>query len=261
MSNSVPPPRLKVLPGYQLERALPGSPMGPFARRISGSRLRDLPATDHPSTAMPDSTIRREPGSGPMTSATSPVALDDQTKARQFSELALPYLDDAYNFARWLTHSAADAEDVVQDAYMRAFQYFAGFNGTNPRAWILAIVRNSYHAWVRKNRSGSTVPLTMNSGAPGEEEVLEENLHDPDQVDAEAALIKKSEATHLRRFIAALPTAYRETLVLRELEDLTYQQIAELTAVPIGTVMSRLARARGLLAKAWNEHQEKERGE
>ena len=185
--------------------------------------------------------------------------LDDETKARQFRELALPYLDDAYNFARWLTRSSQDAEDVVQDAYMRAFQYFDGFRGANPRAWILSIVRNSYYAWLRKARSQATVPLAVDANNDFDEEgVYERELSDPDRDDAETALIKKTEATALRSFIAGLPSAFRETLVLREMEDLTYQQIAEITGVPIGTVMSRLARARGLLQKAWMEYQEKE---
>jgi len=185
--------------------------------------------------------------------------LDDETKARQFRELALPYLDDAYNFACWLTRSSQDAEDVVQDAYMRAFQYFDGFRGANPRAWILTIVRNSYYAWLRKARSQAAVPLAADSNNDfGEEGAHEPELSDPDRDDAETALIKKTEASALRSFIAALPSAFRETLVLREMEDLTYQQIAEITGVPIGTVMSRLARARGLLQKAWMEYQEKE---
>src|SRR5262249_17919994 len=167
-------------------------------------------------------------------------------------------LDDAYNLARWLTGSAQDADDVVQDAYMRAYQFFDGFRGSNPRAWILTIVRNSYYAWLRKARSQSTVPLK--TGGPGDEpDGGESEPWDPEQLDAEALLIRKSEADALHAFIAALPTTFREALVLREMADLSYQRIAEITGTPIGTVMSRLARARGLLQKAWAKYQEKER--
>jgi RNA polymerase sigma-70 factor (ECF subfamily) len=187
--------------------------------------------------------------------------MDDETKARQFRELALPYLDDAYNFARWLTHNSQNAEDVVQDAYMRAFQFFDGFRGGNPRAWILTIVRNSYYAWLRKSQSQAAVGLTAASVADvgDEEDVNELEMSDPDQDDVETLLIKRTEADALHSLIAALPSAFRETLVLREMEELSYQQIAEITGVPIGTVMSRLARARGLLQKAWAKYQEKER--
>jgi RNA polymerase sigma-70 factor (ECF subfamily) len=183
--------------------------------------------------------------------------LDDETKARQFRELALPFLDDAYNLARWLTRNSQDAEDVVQDAYMRAFQFFDGFRGANPRAWILTIVRNSYHARLRKAQSQAAVQLPAASIGE-EQDVSEPELSDPNQDDAETLLIKRTEADALHSFIAALPGAFREALVLREMEELSYQQIAEITGTPIGTVMSRLARARGLLQKAWVKYQEKE---
>jgi RNA polymerase sigma-70 factor (ECF subfamily) len=184
--------------------------------------------------------------------------MSDETKARQFRELALPHLDDAYNLARWLTGSAQDADDVVQDAYMRAYQFFDGFRGSNPRAWILTIVRNSYYAWVRKARSQAAVPLNT-SGPDDEQSGGENDPWDPEQLDAEALLIRKSETDALHALIAALPNKFRETLVLREMAELSYQRIAEITGTPIGTVMSRLARARGLLQNAWAKYQEKER--
>jgi RNA polymerase sigma-70 factor (ECF subfamily) len=123
-------------------------------------------------------------------------------------------------------------------------------------------VRNSYYSWARKARGQATVPLhaAPAGGAGDENDVQEIELPDPDQEDAEAALIRKSEADILHGLIAALPVAFRETLVLREMEELSYQQIAEITGAPIGTVMSRLARARGLLQKAWSKYREKERG-
>jgi RNA polymerase sigma-70 factor (ECF subfamily) len=203
--------------------------------------------------------LRKQPGSAPAKDA-KPGVLDEETKARQFRELALPHLDDAYNFARWLTRSAVDAEDVVQDAYMRAFQYFGGFNGVNARPWILAIVRNSYLAWLRKARPQAAVPLDDFLESKGELRLDALDWSNAEQSDPESALIRKLDAAAVQTLIAALPNPFREALVLRELEDLSYQQIADVTGVPIGTVMSRLARARGLLQKAWLHYQEKERG-
>lgn len=199
-------------------------------------------------------------GRGSAVNQIDPPAMDNETKARQFRELALPYLDEAYNFARWLTRNSQDAEDVVQDAYMRAFRFFEGFRGGNPRAWILTIVRNSYHTWLRKTQPQAAVRLPAASLADvGEEqEVGEQELSDPEQDDAETLLMRKMEADALHSFIAALPGAFRETLVLREIEELSYQEIAAITGAPIGTVMSRLARARGLLQKAWVKHQQRE---
>jgi len=187
-------------------------------------------------------------------------AMSEEKRARQFRDAVLPYLDDAYNLARWLTRSAADADDVVQDAYMRAYQFFDGFRGANPRAWILTIVRNSYYAWARKARSQAAVPLHGNPSGDPDDDTRDIELWDPEQEDAESRLIRKTEADALHGFIAALPVAFRETLVLREMHELPYQQIAEITGVPIGTVMSRLARARGLLQKAWAAYREKEQG-
>jgi len=187
-------------------------------------------------------------------------AMSEEKRARQFREVALPHLDDAYNLARWLTRSAADADDIVQDAYMRAYQFFDGFRGTNPRAWILTIVRNSYYAWARKARSQAAVSLHGNPDPDDDSEPRDIELWDPEQENAESRLIRKTEADALHGFIAALPVAFRETLVLREMHELPYQQIAEITGVPIGTVMSRLARARGLLQKAWAAYREKEQG-
>ena len=244
------------------------TPPGPYAGQVDASRLRKFTGRDagslwkSPETASREWSRGQQPGSGQGSTANEidPPVLDDETKARQFRELALPYLDDAYNFARWLTRNSQDAEDVVQDAYMRAFQFFDGFRGANSRAWILTIVRNSYYARLRKAQSQAAVQLpTTSVGDVAEEDVSEQELSDPDQDDAETLLIKRTEADALHSFIAALPGAFRETLVLREMEELSYQEIAEITGAPIGTVMSRLARARGLLQKAWAKYQEKER--
>jgi RNA polymerase sigma factor (sigma-70 family) len=268
MRRSVLEGQLVFLPASFCSQELLNRPPGPYAGQVDASRLRKPADRDagslwkSPETASRAWSRGQQPGSGrgSATNEIDPLVLDDETKARQFRELALPYLDDAYNFARWLTRNSQDAEDVVQDAYMRAFQFFDGFRGANPRAWILTIVRNSYYARLRKAHSQAAVQLpAASSGDVGEEQdVSELELPNPDQDDAETLLIKRTEADALRSFIAALPGAFRETFVLREMEELSYQQIAEITGAPIGTVMSRIARARGLLQKAWLKYQEKE---
>ena len=158
----------------------------------------------------------------------------------RFASVVMPHIDDAYRLAHWLTGNRTDAEDVVQDASLRAFRAIRGFAGGSARAWVLCIVRNTAYSWLRKNRAAAVVTV----------EDLEsvERAHakpsDPDADTPEAALIAKTDAEQLRAAIAALPTPFRETLVLRDVEGLDYREIAEATEVPIGTVMSRLARAR-----------------
>lgn len=164
--------------------------------------------------------------------------------ARQrFGELVLPHLDDALSLARWLTGSVADAEDVVQEACMRAFRAI-GTARDNPRAWLLAIVRNTAFTWLAKNRPKAVV-VTDDEGLF--ERTGLEMIDRAHEATPEAVLIAKMEAEELKRAIAALPLTYREVLVLREIEELSYQEIATVLSVPIGTVMSRLARARALL--------------
>jgi RNA polymerase sigma-70 factor (ECF subfamily) len=148
----------------------------------------------------------------------------------------LPHLDAAYGFARHLCRDAAAAEDVAQEAYLRAYRGFAGFRGGDPKAWLLAIVRTAFLDQVR--RSGR--------------EVSDEGLEQaPDPAEGpEAALVRAADAKLLLSAVDGLPDPFRETLVLRELQEMSYRQIGEITGAPIGTVMSRLARARTLLARA-----------
>jgi RNA polymerase sigma factor (sigma-70 family) len=153
---------------------------------------------------------------------------------RSFEEVVLPHLDAAFNYARWLTKNEADAEDVVQDAYIRALRFFSSLRGEDARAWLLTIVRNT---WYRRfpRRAGS--PMT--TVADGEAD------NRPDaSLDPEAQLIQQQTVEQVRRALETLPTDFREVLVLRELEGLSYKEIAAIVGIPLGTVMSRLARAR-----------------
>jgi len=153
----------------------------------------------------------------------------------------LPHLDDCYRLARWLTGNRADAEDVVQEACVDAFRGIAGFSGGNARAWVLTIVRHAAYRWLRKNRPAALVAVD-NLDALG---AACTGTSDPQHGQTpEAALIAKADAARLERAIAALPVPFRETLVLRDVNGLDYRDIAQVTSAPIGTVMSRLARAR-----------------
>jgi RNA polymerase sigma factor (sigma-70 family) len=160
--------------------------------------------------------------------------LQGQNKLASFEKAVLPHLDAAYNLARWLTRNDADAEDVVQEAYLRAFRFFGGFHGEDGRAWLLGIVRNTSYTWMQRNRSPE---LNMS---------LDDEVHDvkSNDLNPEALLLQKADAEVLRHAVEELPLEFREVLVLRELDEMSYKQIAAVADLPLGTVMSRLARAR-----------------
>jgi RNA polymerase sigma-70 factor, ECF subfamily len=160
-----------------------------------------------------------------------------------FAEVVMPHLDDALSLARWLTGSVTDAEDVMQEACVRAYAAIATAR-SNPRAWLLAIVRNTAFTWLAKNRPKSVV--VTDDDAVFEKASLE-MIDRSQEMTPEAVLIAKADSEQLNRAIAGLPLAYREALVLREIEGLSYQEISTVMSIPIGTVMSRLARARNLL--------------
>jgi RNA polymerase sigma-70 factor (ECF subfamily) len=170
----------------------------------------------------------------------------DRATVRRFEALVLPHTDAAYNLALRLTRDPEAAEDIVHDAFLRALGGFAGYHGGDARAWILAIVRNRAFDWLRERKR-----------RPDDE--LDFDPPDPDQETPEEALIRKGEAAGLHALIGALPPVLREALVLREMEELSYRQIAEITAVPIGSVMSRLSRARAQLGAAWRRLHEPEK--
>jgi RNA polymerase sigma-70 factor, ECF subfamily len=162
----------------------------------------------------------------------------------------MPHLDAAYNLARWITRNEHDAEDVVQEAYLRALRYFDGFHGDESRAWLLAVVRNTCYSWLKKNR-----PAELGAGCDDETPAAERAGFDPDLIAAEggnpeAIALQNAHRRILDQAIAELPLGFREVLILRELEDLSYKEIARVVEVPIGTVMSRLARARELLRQS-----------
>jgi RNA polymerase sigma factor (sigma-70 family) len=158
----------------------------------------------------------------------------------RFARIVLPHLDDAYALARWITGNRADADDVVQESCLRAFRAIGGFAEGNARAWVLTIVRHAAYQWLRKNRPASIVLVE-------DLEFVEHQQADFAPLDAdtpESALIAKATTQQLEAAIAALPAPFREVLVLRDLQDLAYREIAAVTQVPVGTVMSRIARAR-----------------
>jgi RNA polymerase sigma-70 factor (ECF subfamily) len=161
---------------------------------------------------------------------------DERTR---FSNVVLPHLGDAYALARWLARNESDAEDIVQEACLRAFRGIAGFGDVNARGWVLSIVRNTAYTWLKKHRDPKLV------GVDNVEDVERAGADwDLGPASPEASLIERADAARLEAAIAALPEEFRETLVLRDLQGLDYRAIAEVTGVPIGTVMSRLARAR-----------------
>ena len=162
-----------------------------------------------------------------------------RSSSEAFERALLPHLDAAYNLARWLTRNGDDAEDVVQEAFVRALRFFGGFHGGNARAWLLTIVRNACYDWLRRNRPAEA------------HDELDEEVHvasEPSPT-AEDLLVEEVDRVRLQRALEELPPAFREVLILREFEGLSYKEIAEVAGVKMGTVMSRLARARDALQR------------
>ncbi|HEV7986479.1 MAG TPA: sigma-70 family RNA polymerase sigma factor [Steroidobacteraceae bacterium] len=171
--------------------------------------------------------------------------MDD--KRRRFEAQVLPHLDAAYSFARWLAPSPADADDVLQEAALRAFRAFDALRISDVKSWLFAIVRNCHFTALKQRQRRSQVPL------PEEHDAVDGEAMIADTPDPEAVSIRLDEARTLDHLMQALPAEYREVLILREIEDLSYREIASVIEAPIGTVMSRLARARTLLKGRWLE--------
>jgi RNA polymerase sigma-70 factor (ECF subfamily) len=174
--------------------------------------------------------------------------LYQQDQVARFEDAVLPHLDAAYNLARWLTGNDHDAEDVVQEAYLRAFKFFGSFHGDSGRAWLLTTVRHTCYTWLQKNRGHQ--PLVA----------FDEGIHGVDSGAAgpEKLLILEEDVQLLRQALDELPVEFREVVVLRDLEGLSYKEIADIAGIPVGTVMSRLARARGRLQESLGKRLHKE---
>jgi RNA polymerase sigma factor (sigma-70 family) len=173
-------------------------------------------------------------------------ALDDAERSRRFQQMALPHLDAAYNLARWLSGNANDAEDIVQEAFMRAFRFFDSFRGDTARPWLLAIVRRTWYTEWRRRASAREVAAFDDEIDQVDEMTIDGWGASPS--DPQALLIREEDARLVHEALAQLPVEFREVLILRELEDMSYRDIATIADLPIGTVMSRLARARRKLA-------------
>jgi RNA polymerase sigma-70 factor (ECF subfamily) len=159
----------------------------------------------------------------------------------RFEQAVLPHLDAAYNLARWLTRNDHDAQDVTQEAFLRAFRFFDGYQGGNMRAWLLTIVRNTCYTWMHRNRPPETAVE------------FDEEIHSEESsggADPELQVLASADKETVQRALAELPEIFREALVLREMEGMSYKEIADVTSVSIGTVMSRLARARTRLRES-----------
>jgi RNA polymerase sigma-70 factor, ECF subfamily len=172
----------------------------------------------------------------------------DHDRARRFRDAALPYLDDVYTLARYLMRNAADAEDAVQECYLRALRHFDSYRGPAMKPWLLTILRNVCNAeFARRTKDAvvtdDTDDTTMTAALP---------MWQEPQASPESAILQQQDGETIRSLVAALPHAFREVIVLREISDLSYQEIAQVAGVPVGTVMSRLARARSMLRAAWN---------
>jgi len=172
----------------------------------------------------------------------------DADRARRFRDAALPLLDDVYTLARYLMRDAADAEDAVQECYLRALRHFDTYRGPAMKPWLLAILRNVCKAEFAR-RATAPRPADANETEQSADEILP--WQEP-QLSPEAELLRRVDGATIRRLIAALPQPFREVVVLRHIDDLSYRDIAEVVGVPVGTVMSRLARARSMLRARWN---------
>jgi RNA polymerase sigma factor (sigma-70 family) len=177
---------------------------------------------------------------------------DSNDKYGRFQREIVPHLDAAYNFARFLSRNPDAAQDIVQDSFLRAYRGFDGYQGGDARAWIFSIVRNCYHNWLLEGRRKARLEVDVHRRDGAADFSVDDVASEDDT--PEAALLRSSEAGKVRSVLNLLPRALREVLVLRELEGLSYREIAQTSALPIGTVMSRLARARDHFASVWQSH-------
>jgi RNA polymerase sigma factor (sigma-70 family) len=216
--------------------------IGDFARSIAMAGHGGVVALTTKSRATESASER-------MAAATRSTGAND-TLAR-FQRDIVPQLDAAYNFARFLSRDADAAQDIVQEAFLRAYRSFDGYQGGDARAWIFAIVRNCYHNWLLDRRRKAVHEVDLHGKDDSDENAIDNIPSDEDS--PETTLLRRSQSGVVRNVLNKLPRPLREILVLRELEGLSYRQIAEIAALPIGTVMSRLARARTHFESAWRQ--------
>jgi len=175
-------------------------------------------------------------------------AFADRERMQRFRDAALPYLDDAFTLARHLLRNPSDAEDAVQECYLRALRHFDSYRGPAMKPWLLTILRNVCNAeFARRARRDVPTDYAQNESMAEEVPMWQEPQASPERL-----VLRQQDDATIRRLVAELPQAFREVIVLREINDLSYKEIAEVVGVPVGTIMSRLARARAMLRSAWN---------
>jgi RNA polymerase sigma-70 factor (ECF subfamily) len=175
-------------------------------------------------------------------------AVTEQARMRRFRDAALPYLDEVYTLARYLMRNTDDADDAVQECYLRALRHFDSYRGPAMKPWLLAILRNVCHAeFARRGRGEVPTDYAQDQSVAEEMPMWQEPQTSPEKV-----ILQQQDRATIRRLVEELPEPFREAIVLREMNDLSYKEIAEVAGVPVGTVMSRLARARAMLRSAWN---------
>ena len=175
-------------------------------------------------------------------------AVADQERMRRFRDAALPHLDDIYTLARYLMRNSSDADDAVQECYLRALRHFDSYRGPAMKPWLLTILRNVCNAeFARRGRREVPTDYAQDESVAEEMPMWQERQASP-----EKAMLRQQDSATIRRLVEELPEPFREAIVLREMNDLSYKEIAEVAGVPVGTVMSRLTRARAMLRSAWN---------
>jgi RNA polymerase sigma factor (sigma-70 family) len=175
-------------------------------------------------------------------------AVAEQERMRTFQAAALPHLDDVYTLARYLMRNTQDAEDAVQECYLRALRHFDSYRGPAMKPWLLAILRNVCNAeFARRSKEEVPTDYTQDESLAEEMPMWQEPQASPEKM-----MVRQQDTATIRRLVAELPEPFREAIVLREMNNLSYQEIAQVAGVPVGTVMSRLARARAMLRAAWN---------
>jgi len=175
-------------------------------------------------------------------------AIAEQERMRRFRDAALPHLDEVYTLARYLMRNTDDAEDAVQECYLRALRHFDTYRGPAMKPWLLAILRNVCNSeFTRRGRGEVPTDYAQDELVAEEMPMWQEQQASPEKM-----MVRQQDAATIRRLVAGLPEPFREAIVLREMNDLSYQEIAQVAGVPVGTVMSRLARARAMLRSAWN---------